>query len=99
MPDREPLEFAELPEEILNSLSEFTYGGFILFYFDAEGVPQLDTRADSPMSAIALQKFALDMLNALDLAGRQQILNQVQHDMGMDEEEPPAEEEPGEEEV
>jgi hypothetical protein len=73
----EPLNFAELPEEFLDSLAEFTYGGFILFYIDGDGIPRLETRFGEPVDAIALQKFALDMLKTLDSLGRRQLRNEL----------------------
>lgn len=77
----EPFNFAELPEEFLDSLAEFTYGGFMLFYIDSDGIPRLETRFGEPVDAIALQKFALDMMQTLDLVARKQLLEELQKNL------------------
>lgn len=73
----EDQEFAEFPEEFLDQIAQRTYGGFILFFADANGNPQVITDFNEASDAISLKKFALDILTSLDLISRQQMLNDL----------------------
>lgn len=48
-----------LPKEVVNNLTEFSPGGFILFILNDKGSPEIFHFYDSDMAALALQSFAL----------------------------------------
>lgn len=71
--------YADLPEEFLTKLNTFTYGGYMLFYFDAQGEPHVETQFNEPVDAIALKKFALDILEALDVLSKRRLTQELDH--------------------
>jgi len=66
----------EIPDEFFEKLGEYSYGGFILFYFDSDGTPRCQTCFTEQSESIALQKFALDFLEISDKASRERMLEQ-----------------------
>ncbi len=55
-----------IPEKVLNQLNEYTAGGFVLFYFNAEdGSPEKAMTFDSPAHSLALQKSIFDWSSAI----------------------------------
>ena len=57
-----------IPEATINQLNEFSNGGFILFYFNAEGYPEVYTKYDNPMHAMALQYYVEHWASAIETA-------------------------------
>ena len=55
-----------IPDVTLNQLNEFSNGGFILFYFNAEGYPEVYTKFDNPMHAMALQYYVEHWTEAIE---------------------------------
>ena len=57
-----------IPDATINQLNEFSNGGFILFYFNAEGYPEVYTKYDNPMHAMALQYYVEHWASAIETA-------------------------------
>ena len=55
-----------MPRVILNQLNECSNGGYVLFYFNAEGLPEVYTAFDTPMHAMALQYYIEHWANAIE---------------------------------
>ena len=55
-----------IPKITLNQLNEFSNGGFILFYFNSEGYPEVYTKFDNPMHAMALQYYVEHCAEAIE---------------------------------
>ena len=55
-----------IPKITLNQLNEFSNGGFILFYFNSEGYPEVYTKFDNPMHAMALQYYVEHWAEAIE---------------------------------
>jgi hypothetical protein len=47
----------DFPKQLLEALNENSFGGFILFNFNAEGDPQVLTKFDNQLNAMALQQY------------------------------------------
>lgn len=54
MPKRKPDGFI-FPEKLLEQVNECSNGGFVLFNFDDQGIPQVYSFIDNPIYALALQ--------------------------------------------
>ena len=57
-----------IPEATINQLNEFSNGGLILFYFNAEGYPEVYTKYDNPLHAMALQYYVEHWASAIETA-------------------------------
>lgn len=60
----------EFPKSVLESLNENSFGGFILFNFNAEGDPQVMTKFDNQLNAMALQQYVnywAEAINSLNI--------------------------------
>ena len=57
-----------IPEATINQLNEFSNGGFILFYFNSEGYPEVYTKYDNPLHAMALQYYVEHWASAIEPA-------------------------------
>ena len=68
---------SEFPEELLDKINTHTYGGYLLFWFDSRGEPRTDMRFNEPVDSIALKKFALDVLRAMDFSSRQSLALEI----------------------
>ena len=47
----------DFPKQLLEALNENSFGGFILFNFNAEGDPQVLTKFDNQLNAMGLQQY------------------------------------------
>jgi len=60
----------EFPKPLLEALNENSFGGFILFNFNAEGDPQVMTKFDNQLNAMALQQYVnywAEAMNSLNI--------------------------------
>jgi hypothetical protein len=57
-----------IPKTTINQLNEFSNGGFILFYFNEEGYPEVYAKYDNPMHAMALQYYVEHWASAIEAA-------------------------------
>ena len=56
-----------IPRRVLDQINEYTVGGFVIFFFDAEtGQPNQLMAFDSPACALALQKHISNWLQTID---------------------------------
>jgi hypothetical protein len=72
----------KVPESLLKQIDECSFGGYILFNFSANGEPQVFTKFDNQINAMALLYYAnmwsqsIDQLNleaTTDLIARKNI--------------------------
>lgn len=60
----------DFPKSLLEALNENSFGGFILFNFNAEGDPQVMTKFDNQLNAMALQQYVnywAEAINSLNI--------------------------------
>lgn len=75
------------PKCILNQLDECSNGGFVLFSFDADGIPQMHVSFEHPQSALALQYYITNYSTAVQQINLENTIKNITDT----EEEPPAE--------
>ena len=54
------------PNNLLKQVDECSYGGFILFNFNSKGDPQVFTKFDNQMNAMALLYYIGSWSNSVD---------------------------------
>ena len=57
-----------IPDNLLERLNECTHGGFIFFCFNQHGQPDVYSKMDDNVNAMALQHFIRNWSKALDEA-------------------------------
>jgi len=60
----------DFPKQLLEALNENSFGGFILFNFNAEGDPQVMTKFDNQLNAMGLQQYVnywAEAINTLNI--------------------------------
>ena len=55
-----------LTKELVRNLNEHCIGGFVLFYFNKEGLPRQAIHFDSNVHGLAMQKYMSDCIYALN---------------------------------
>ena len=55
-----------LPESLLKQIDECSYGGYILFNFSAKGEPQVYTKFDNQINAMALLYYVNTWSQSID---------------------------------
>ena len=56
----------QIPEQILRSINECSSGGFLLFTFNDQGIPETIANFDSPAHSIAMASFVKNWSNAIE---------------------------------
>ena len=56
----------QIPEHFLRQLGEFSSGGWLLFTFNDQGVPETSADFDSPAHSIAMASFVKNWSNAVE---------------------------------
>jgi len=69
-----------IPEVTLNQLNEFSNGGFVLFYFNSEGYPEVYTKFDNPMCAMALQYYVEHWAEAIEAVNLDASVDAIKKD-------------------
>ena len=57
-----------MPKQILNQINECSNAGYVLFYFNSEGLPEVYTSFDTPMHSMALQYYIEHWASAIETA-------------------------------
>tara|TARA_Y100000401_G_scaffold105435_1_gene98086 strand:+ start:398 stop:703 length:306 start_codon:yes stop_codon:yes gene_type:complete len=56
----------KFPQSLLTQIDECSDGGFILFTINSEGEPEVRSRFDDPIKALALQYYAKNWTDVID---------------------------------
>ena len=59
-------ETQRIPDNILDQLSEWSCGGFMLFNFDEDGNPQVYSKAEDERNAMSLQYLVSHWSDAME---------------------------------
>lgn len=62
---KDPMNF-QFPPKLLKQINECSNGGFLLFLFDADGVPQIHSTADNPIVALALHSHVQNWVRSVE---------------------------------
>ncbi|HHZ65719.1 MAG TPA: hypothetical protein EYN22_03685 [Nitrospinaceae bacterium] len=66
-----------IPDILLDQLSEWSCGGFMLFNFDEDGNPQVYSKAEDEMNAMSLQYFVSHWSNAMETMNSDSFMNNL----------------------
>tara|TARA_Y100000310_G_scaffold344359_1_gene456724 strand:+ start:1026 stop:1310 length:285 start_codon:yes stop_codon:yes gene_type:complete len=66
-----------IPDILLDQLSEWSCGGFMLFNFDEKGNPQVYSKAEDEMNAMSLQYFVSHWSNAMESMNSDSFMNNL----------------------
>lgn len=66
-----------IPQITLKQLNEFSYGGFVLFNFDANGNPRVYSCCDNPVNFLAIQQHIENYIGAMQEIGIQEVVDSV----------------------
>ncbi len=66
-----------IPDILLDQLSEWSCGGFMLFNFDEQGNPQVYSKAEDEMNAMSLQYFVSHWSNAMETMNSDSFMNNL----------------------
>ena len=55
----------KIPSSLLKQFDECSFGGFVLFSFDGNGNPQVHSKYDNSLNAMAIQNFILNWSSAM----------------------------------
>lgn len=79
------------PDKLLREIDECSYGGFVLFNFNADGEPEVHSDFDDAVNAMALQQYVRNWNNALESVNLEMtvdaLMRQARGRDGQDEEE------------
>lgn len=56
----------QIPDYFLRQIDEFSQGGFMLFTFNDQGIPEIVSNFDSPAHSIAMASFVKNWSNAIE---------------------------------
>jgi ABC-type sulfate transport system substrate-binding protein len=56
----------EFPNSVLNQIEECSSGGFVLFTFDDDGLPEVHSSFESMQSALGMQYYVSSWSKAID---------------------------------
>jgi hypothetical protein len=55
----------KIPSSLLKQFDECSFGGFVLFSFDGDGNPQVLSKHDNSLNAMAVQNFIINWSDAM----------------------------------
>ena len=67
-----------MPSSILKQVDECSFGGFVLFSFDGDGNPQVHSKFDNSLNAMAVQQFVSNWIKAVEMMNCENTLNTLQ---------------------
>jgi hypothetical protein len=71
------IQYGEMPENLLDNLSEMSYGGYVLFSFDGSAKPQVYSQIDDDLNAMSLQYFIKNWSEAMEELSRESFLKSI----------------------
>ena len=80
-------ESQRIPNNILDQLSEWSCGGFMLFNFDEDGNPQVYSKAEDERNAMSLQYLVSHWSDAMEDMNSESFSKNLNQAFSSDEEE------------
>ena len=71
------INYATMPQPLLDQISEMSYGGYILFSFDQEAKPQVHLQIGDDLNAMSLQYFVKSWTEAMEEISRENFLQNI----------------------
>jgi hypothetical protein len=70
-------ENTRIPDSLLDQISEWSCGGFMLFNFDEEGNPQVYSKVESEKNAMSLQYLVNHWTQAMESMNSDAFINNM----------------------
>jgi len=70
----------EFPNSLLNQIEECSAGGFVLFTYDEEGLPQVHSAFDNMQNALGMQYYISNWSKAVDTINMEATINSMSID-------------------
>jgi len=67
----------KFPESILSQIDECSQGGFLLFTFDKNGMPEVRSSFDNPQNAMAMHYYIINWLSAIEQINLENTINNI----------------------
>lgn len=67
----------QFPESILTQIDECSQGGFLLFTFDKNGMPEVRSKFDNPQNAMAMHYYVINWFNAIEQINLENTINNI----------------------
>ena len=67
----------EFPNSLLNQIEECSAGGFVLFTYDEEGLPQVHSAFDNMQNALGMQYYVSNWSKAIDTMNLEATINSM----------------------
>lgn len=80
-------ENTRIPDSLLDQISEWSCGGFMLFNFDEEGNPQVYSKVESEKNAMSLQYLVNHWTQAMESMNSDAFINNMTGSFSEDPEE------------
>jgi hypothetical protein len=71
------IQYGTMPQNLLDNLSEMSYGGYVLFSFDGSAKPQVHSQIDDDLNAMSLQYFIKNWSEAMEEISRESFLKNI----------------------
>jgi hypothetical protein len=65
------------PESILGQIDECSQGGFLLFTFDKNGMPEVRSKFDNAQNAMAMHYYIINWLNAVEQINLENTIHNI----------------------
>jgi len=67
----------EFPDLLLKQISECTRNGFLMFYFNQDGLPQVAAQYDTVDAGLAMNQHATNWCAALNMVNTQMMVQNI----------------------
>jgi hypothetical protein len=72
-----------MTKPLLREINEHSGGGFVLFYFNEDGLPEVSNNFETSAEALALQYYVQNWSKALEKINIETMTNAIVEDSGM----------------
>ena len=83
----------EFPSSLLNQIEECSGGGFVLFTYDEEGLPQVHSAFDNMQNALGMQYYVSNWSKAIETMNLEATINSMTEEVDGHSPLPPEEDE------
>ena len=71
------VQYGSMPQNVLDDISEMSYGGYVLISFDEKAKPQVHAQISDDLNAMSLQYFIKNWSEAMEEISRESFLENI----------------------
>lgn len=71
------VQYGSIPQNLLDDISEMSYGGYVLFSFDEKAKPQVHCGISDDLNAMSLQYFIKNWSEAMEEISKESFLENI----------------------